>query len=383
MGRGVWHIRVQGDGRSSRCGRGPTQNKLSEYMSGKVNQMSPYEQNFETDRWQEPRSRRFSVLFTGLLSLVVLALGACSSDTSVSLALDWFPNSNHAGIYAALDQGYFADEGLDVNVYTPVDPASVLLSVGAGRDDFGISYQTDLLQARNEGVPVVSITGIVQHPLNSVMALKSSGITRPADLRGLKVGYPGIPSNEGLLATMLASDGLTLNDVELIDIGFALTQSLAAGSVDAIVGAYWTHESIVLDLEGLSVNVMRMEDWGVPDFYELVLVASEKTVDERSDVARRLVRALSRGFEYALANPQKTIDIMVDNVGETMLEDVERKGVELLLPMWDDGVAPQFGWQESARWESFADWMKSEGLIDSSLDSAAAFTNRFVEDSGG
>ena len=324
--------------------------------------------------------------FLAVLLIAVFVTGiACSSGNgtdepvSVSLALDWFPNSNHAGIYAAMSQGYFEDEGLKVNVYTPADPTSVLQSVGAGRDEFGISYQTDLLQARSEGVGVVSVTGIVQHPLNSVMALQSSGITRPADLAGRKIGYPGIPSNEGLLATMLEADGLTLQDVELVDVGFALTQPLAAGTVDAIVGAYWTHESIVLAQEGYPVNVMRMEEWGVPDFYELVLVTGEGTVANKAEVVQKLVRALKRGFEYAIANPEASIDMLVELGGDAVIEPVEREGVLLLAPMWDDGSIPEFGWQTADRWEAYAAWMKSRSLIDSNLDASEAFTNQFVE----
>src|SRR3546814_721553 len=154
---------------------------------------------------------RLRLLFGVLLAFAIPALAACgagSGQSTVTLALAWFPNSNHEGVYAALDQGYFEDEGLYVEVYTPAASASVLQAGGAGRHYFCTSYQTDLLQARNGGVAGVSVMGSVQHPLNSVMTLDSSGITRPADLRGKKVGYPGIPSNEGLLATRLESDGL-------------------------------------------------------------------------------------------------------------------------------------------------------------------------------
>jgi putative hydroxymethylpyrimidine transport system substrate-binding protein len=321
-----------------------------------------------------------------LASLAALSLAAAGCGTAkdpegrrVSLALDWFPNSNHAGIYEAVKRGYFRDEGLDVNVYTPSDPSTVLQTVGIGRDDFGISYQPDLLQARSQGIPVVSVLGIVQHPLNSVMALETSGIKRPGDLKGKKVGHPNIASNKAMLATMLATDGLKLSDVQLIDVGFDLVPALLSGQVDAVVGAYWTHESIVMELEGHRVNVMRMEQWGVPDFYELILVTNETMLRERRDVVERFTRAFRKGFEATLAEPQRAIDSLLELNPGTVNEPVERRGVELLVPMWK-AEAPRFGWQAADRWQGFTDWMKGQGFVQQTLDPSKAFTNEFADE---
>lgn len=318
----------------------------------------------------------------GVLSMVAVVALSCGSDesdelTKVSFALDWFPNSNHAGIFEAVERGFFEDEGLDVNIYVPGDPSVVLSTIAAGQDDFGISYQSVLLQARSEGVPVVSVTGIVQHPLNSVMALETSGITRPADLKGKKVGFPGIVTDEGLLAAMLAADGLTIDDVEMVNVGFDLTTSLASGAVDAIVGAYWTHESILLEQEGFEVTVLRMEEWGVPDFYELVLAVSEDTVANRPDVVQSFVNALQRGHEAAIADAQASITNLIKHNPDIVVEDLEREGIEKLKALWTEG-APEFGWQEAERWEAFTSWMKDQGLVSADLDAAAAFTNEFV-----
>ncbi|NQU96126.1 MAG: ABC transporter substrate-binding protein, partial [Chloroflexi bacterium] len=178
---------------------------------------------------------------------LLLGAAACGEEPSeavrVSLALDWYPNSNHAGVYEALARGLFEEEGLEVDVYTPADPATILQTVGAGRDDFGISYQPDVLLARSEGVPVVSVAALVQHPLNSMMTLTESGIDRPRLLKGKKVGITGIPVEERLLETMLEYDGLEPGDVEFVNVGFDLSPALMGSVVDAIVGAYWTHES--------------------------------------------------------------------------------------------------------------------------------------------
>ena len=149
---------------------------------------------------------RLLLLSTGLLLTVMFVAMACGTSAtatvapelaptlekvSVKLALDWYPNANHAGLFVALKKGYFAEEGLEVNMYTPVDPSTVNQTVAAGADDFGINYQPDLLLARAQGVPVVSIAALVQHPLNSVQTLQSSGLTRPRDSGRQENWLPG------------------------------------------------------------------------------------------------------------------------------------------------------------------------------------------------
>jgi putative hydroxymethylpyrimidine transport system substrate-binding protein len=335
-----------------------------------------------------------------ILLILGLMLAACSAVTSepgtahivdsepdsvpltkVSVALDWFPWSNHAGLYVARERGYFAEEGLDVEIFTPGDPSTVLQTVASGRDDFGISYQTDLLIARQKDVPVVSVMALVQHPLNSVMALETSGISTPKDLVGKKIGSPAIPSDELLLGTMLKSEGKTVSDIELINVGYSLVPALISGEVDAIIGAYWVHESISAVNQGFPVNIMRLEEHGVPDFYELVIVATEDMIAKNPDLVQRFVRGVSRGYQDAIADPRGAVQLLKDVRPEVDLE-IENPGVDLLAPMWEPDGGRGFGWQEEARWVDYAQWMEESGLLEAGADVQAAFDNSFVANAG-
>jgi putative hydroxymethylpyrimidine transport system substrate-binding protein len=210
------------------------------------------------------------------------------------------------------------------------------------------------------------------------MTLQSSGLERPSQLKGKKVGIAGVASDEPLLATMLAADGLQLSDVEVVTVGFDLMPALLGGRVDAILGAYWVHESILAEKQGQPVNVMRIEEWGVPDYYELLLVTGDALADEHPETVEKVIRALARGYAAAQAEPVAAIDAIVAANPETDRE-VEIEGIARLAPLWTDNGTVPWGTQTTERWRSYADWLRREGILTADVDIVDAFTNAFVE----
>ncbi len=317
------------------------------------------------------------VLFVAILASIAIVACSESDPEDIVVTLDWFQNANHAGVYEAVDKGYFEDENLNVTVEPPADPAAILGLVASGDSDFAFYYQPDLLQARQEGIPVVAVAGIVQRPLNSIMALTASGIERPGDLVGKKVGTPGLPWNEAMLVTMLEADGASFDDVEYIDVGWTASQALMAGTVDAIIGVYWTYESIIMDNEGHATTVIMPDDWDVPSYYELVLVTSEDNVQNRSEMVESFVKAFNKGYGQAASDPQGSIETLIRlNPDAEIDEPTDRAGVELLAPLWKSEGAP-VGSFDDDRWESLVSWMKAASLLDDSQKASDAFDSSF------
>jgi putative hydroxymethylpyrimidine transport system substrate-binding protein len=301
--------------------------------------------------------------------------------TDISLALDWYPWGNHTGIYMALENGYFEEEGLNVDVHVPADPTTALQLVATGDDDFTISYQADVLYARAQGLGIKSVAALVQHPLNTIMALESSGITEPADLKGKTVGITGVPSDEAMLGAVLEDAGLSLDDIKTVNVGFDLMPSLLAGSVDAIIGGYFVHESILAEQQGKPVVAMNVHDYGVPDYYELLMVTGDTFASEHPDAVEGFIRALKRGYEAAAADPDAAVDALVAAYPETA-EEVERQGIKLIVPLWTDNGAVPWGTQTEERWQSYEEWLRENGLLEKDVDVNDAFTNEFVEAAG-
>jgi putative hydroxymethylpyrimidine transport system substrate-binding protein len=336
--------------------------------------------------------KRLLVLATALVAS--LALGACGEkeDTvepsggqrELTLMLDYLPNPDHVGLYQSLADGAFADAALDVDVQVPSDPAAPLKLLQARKVDLAISYEPELLIARDKGLPLVSVAALAQVPLTSLITLDGRRIRGPADLRGGRVGTAGIPYQTEYLTTILRRAGVPRDSVKEINVGFNLTPAMLSRRVDATLGAFWNVEGVQLQREGKRPKIFRMEELGVPTYDELILVAHEDTLANRGDEVRAFVQALARGYEAARADPAAATDALV-----RAAPDLDRAfslaSVRASLPVFfpEDASKP-WGWQDPRAWDAYGAWMFENDLLGVRPNAgAAAITNEFLAGQGG
>ncbi|SFD99676.1 putative hydroxymethylpyrimidine transport system substrate-binding protein [Paenibacillus catalpae] len=319
-----------------------------------------------------------------------LLLSACSSEKDNSgsgsntaqkaeeliVLLDWYPNAVHTFLYAAEEQGYFEEEGLKVKLQTPADTNDALKLVATGKADLAISYQMQVAVARSEEIPVVSVGALVRHPLNQLFVPEASGIKSPKDLVGKKVGYPSVPLDEALVNTMVEADGGDSSKLDYVDIGWDLIPAMTTNRVDGIIGGYINHEKLLLEKEGEKLTAFNPADYGVPDYYELVLTASEKGLDSRSDAIKRFLAAAAKGQAYTASHPDEALKLLLDKQSTDfpLDADIEKQSLDILLPLMDAGKGP-FGSQSEDSWNKVISWLTEHGQIKKPVKAADAFRN--------
>jgi putative hydroxymethylpyrimidine transport system substrate-binding protein len=325
--------------------------------------------------------------------LLTLGLAACgekqesitatsSSAQSVNLMLDWLPNADHVGIYQAQAEGDFAKAGLNVHIEVPSNPASPLELLEAGKVDAAISYEPELLLARNQNLPLVSVAAIVQEPLTSIVSVGSQHIRTAAQLRGKTVGDAGIPYQHAYLQTILAHAGVPSRSVKEVNVGADLVPAMLSGRVNATLGAYWNYEAIQLARMGKHPNVIRMNQVGVPTYDELVLVVREKTLAQQPDVIRRLVQAMARGYESVRNNPSAGVANLV-KANPSLDPKFQAAAVRATLPAFFPTNSSQpWGYQDPVQWNSYGQWMLSNHLISNPAAVADASTNEELAGQG-
>jgi putative hydroxymethylpyrimidine transport system substrate-binding protein len=287
-----------------------------------------------------------------------------SAAQAFDLTLDFYVNPDHAGIYTALERGYFEEAGLDVNPQVPSDPSSPIQQVAAGRADLAVSYEPEVLLAHDQGLPVVAVAALVPSPLTSLISLPEAKVRDVADLAGKTVATAGIPYQSDFLEAMLDDAGVPSDDVDQVDVGLNLLPAVLSGRADAILGGFLNVEGVDLEERGKNPRVVPVDDLGVPTYDELVLVANTDTVENDPESLRLFIAALERGTRDAIDDPAAATDAVL-GAGDGLDPKLTRAEVERTLPLLESqsGDRP-YGYMDPVEWETFAGFFADRGLIE-------------------
>jgi putative hydroxymethylpyrimidine transport system substrate-binding protein len=314
--------------------------------------------------------KAFCVAAALLAALVLAACGEKSEDTSgkaegLSLALDFYPNPDHVGIYEAQKLGYFRDAGLDVSISAPTDPSAPIKEVAAGRADLAISYEPEVLLAREQGLDVKAVAALVDRPLTSLIWLGKSGIKRLGDLRGKTIATAGIPYQDAFLKTILARVHLSPDDVKAVNVGLGLLPAIVGGKAQAMLGGFSNVEGVDLRLRKKHPTVTPVDKLGVPTYDELVLVAKGSRIDDDPDPIRLFIAALARGTAAAEQNPDAATQALLEQ-NHDLDPKLTAAEVKATLPVLSQpGGADPYGYMDQEQWRQFIGWMRDNGLISS------------------
>jgi putative hydroxymethylpyrimidine transport system substrate-binding protein len=268
--------------------------------------------------------------------------------------------------------GYFKDAGLEVSIETPSDPSTPIKEVAAGRTDLAISYEPEVVLARDQGLDVVAVDALVDRPLTSMIWLQKSGIKGVAGLRGKTVATAGIPYQDAYLKTILARAHLSPSDVDAVDVGFGLLPAILGGKAQAMLGGFSNIEGVDLRERGDRPVVTPVDKLGVPTYDELVLVAQEGRLEEDPQAIRLFLAALSRGTRAAVENPQVAA-AAVREANPDLEPKLAEAELKATLPLLS-----RSGSMNSAEWTHFIAWMRDNGLIESLPTAGEALDDSYL-----
>ena len=297
-----------------------------------------------------------------LISIALFALFAALTTPAVAadkitVMLDWFVNPDHGPLFVALERGEFEKRGLEVEMIAPADPNDPPKLVAAGRADLAISYQPQLHLQIAQSLPLTRIGTLVATPLASLVVLADGPITSIADLKDKRVGFSVGGFEDALLGAMLEKHGLSLDDVELVNVNFSLSPSLMSGQVDAVIGAYRNFELNQMDINGRPGRAFFLEEEGVPAYDELIIVAKNDRLSDPAFAA--FLDAIEAATQFMINRPDEAWELFIK--GRKDLDD------ELNRRAWRDTL-PRFALRPAAldrgRYDRFAEFLRGRGLIE-------------------
>jgi len=295
----------------------------------------------------------------------------------ITVLLDWVPNTNHTGLYVAIERGFYKQEGLEVNIIQPSEGGSAGL-IAAGQGEFGISYQEQVTFARTskEPLPVVAVAAVLQHNTSGFASPVEKGVTRPRDFEGKKYGGWGSPVEEATIKALMEIDNADFSNTEMVTIG-AIDFFAAVQEYVDYTWIYYGWDGVAAELKNFPINFILLQDYAPQlDFYTPVIIAREQLLEKEPGLVQRFLRATERGYQYCMENPGLAAEHLLNHAPEIDREIAFASQKYLAGQYQAD--APYWGVMERERWENYAQWLYEQGLIEKMLDVEASFTNDFL-----
>ncbi|WP_145942783.1 ABC transporter substrate-binding protein [Corynebacterium glyciniphilum] len=323
-------------------------------------------------------TRSVAVLLTAATTFSLAACGGAEDGdtTPTRVLLDWNPNPDHLALYTAEHTGAYDDRGLDVEFLLPGNTADAAKDVSLGRADLAVSYETDTILARAEGLDVVNVGALIPTPLNSLITKTSSGITAPADLAGKSVAVSGLPSQQVTLNYIADKAGIDPESITMPNVQQNLNQALLSDQVDAIFGAYPNIEGVELS-QRTDITTLTAAEMGVPSSAELVIIANPTRLaddDAYAERVRNFLAGTTEGHDAAMRDASLAVEALTPETEGAYDPDLLAEMVEATIGILKKGNSDgdtTFGVQNPQAWTDYADWMRDNGLLDAATGSNA------------
>ena len=318
------------------------------------------------------------------LAAIIMIAAACSGKKAqagnVRLVLDWTPNTNHTGLYVALEKGWFAEEGLRVQIIQPPEDGALAL-LGSGNVEFAIDFQETMGPAiakadtDRDALPVQAVAAIISHNTSGIMSLARTGIRRPRDLMGKRFASWETPLVTAIIQDMVTRDGGDFNAVTMIPNFATDAFSALATDIDAI-WIYYAWDGVAAEINGITIDYLDLGSINpLFDFYTPIIAANTNWLNANPETAKRFLRAASRGYQFAIENPSEAGEILLKHAPELDRALVMRSQ-EYLAPRYQ-GDARRWGEIDPQRWGNFYRWMFERGLLERDIYSGG-YTNEYL-----
>ena len=318
------------------------------------------------------------ILILCLILILVVSCGKSKSNQKIKIVLDWVPNTNHTGLYVAKDLGYFKEEGLDVEIVQPPEGSTTAL-IGAGGAEFGISFQDTLAKsfARENPVPVTAVAAILQHNTSGIISLKEKGIDSPKKLEGKKYATWEDNIEQAILKKLVTDDKGDFSKVKLIPYTITDVVTGLKTDVDA-VWVYYAWDGIATERAGLQTNFLKIRDYGEElDYYSPVIIVNNDFLKKNPEIAKKVLKAIKKGYEYAMKNPEESAKILVKNSPELDINLVTASQKWISKEYQSD--AKEWGIIDASRWNRFYEWLYKNKAVEREIPKNFGYSNEYLK----